>query len=313
MTDTEKDDRAEALDGSKTEESERENQESGEPESNKKKKKKSKKKKKKKSKSASNGPDDETSDEKLGEASATDKKEPKTIANSDDDDDDNDDEDLLAAAALWAGDDAEDEGKIERPPKESAQNTLTTPRKSLSLHITQLPYDSTEFDLRKLFAEQGCSVTSIRLVYDHDTEGRKTVFRGVAFIDLLDPKSYDEALKLHHKTTIRGRRLNIRPCRTKEELAGIVARTQELVQEKIRLQRSGEAGDSNIQKPSSTSSKPKSSNNKNSNNTKRKNTEKDRKNKKPRLDKDGKAVKLTKKERNRRAAIIMQKKRRQNK
>ncbi len=260
------------------------------------KKSKKRKKKKKKEKSTKATENNETKD--------------STIVADDrnkDVDDDNSDDELLAAAAMWAG----DEGDNAEEEPTAATNQLSTPQ-NLSLHITQLPYDSTDFDLRKLFAEQGCSITSIRLVYDHDTEGRKTVFRGVAFCDFLDVTSYHNALKLHHKSSIRGRKLNIRPCKSKEELAAIVARTQDLVREKIHQQLSGK----DITR--STSSAPKPAHNKSPKSkpsgTKRKNNDqKDRKNKKPRVDKDGKPIKLTKKERNRRAAIIMQKRRRQNK
>jgi RNA recognition motif-containing protein len=189
------------------------------------------------------------------------------VEEDDDDEDDNDDDDddeLLAAAAMWAGDgDGDSTSNIQSSsnekdnrkndsstnPKTTDTTTLSPPpppfqRKQVySLHITQLPYDSTEFDLRKLFAEHGCSITSIRLVYDRDTQGHKTVFRGVAFIDMYDSNSFEVALKLHHRTSIRGRKLNVRPCRSKEELAEIVERTKELVTEKIRHQRMLERGD----------------------------------------------------------------------
>uniref|UniRef100_A0A6U9XJG5 RRM domain-containing protein n=1 Tax=Pseudo-nitzschia australis TaxID=44445 RepID=A0A6U9XJG5_9STRA len=321
-----RDDNLVASDEANTEE----NEQPGKSDVNKKRYKKSKKKKKKK------GADNESSKESIpsskikkmgdadpkdgrkGEAPISDKNE---AATTNSDDDDNDDDDLLAAAALWAGNDGEEEAEKSFHESTMPGSKITPPsRQNYSLHITQLPYDSTEFDLRKLFADHGCSVTSIRLVYDHDTEGRKTVFRGVAFVDLLDSQSYDTALKLHHKTKIRGRRLNVRPCRSKEELAEIVARTQELVQEKIREQRSMDGNQSSAtgkDHGTLTSSQPNPRNSENKSNTsKRKNSnnQKDRKNnKKPRVDKDGKPIKLTKKERNRRAAILMQKRRGQKK
>lgn len=277
------------------------------------------------------------------------KKETVTIDNNegevddDDYDDENDDGELLAAAALWAGDgdgdgetsdgnndpsSREEDTRINHPfssfsPVTKTSSTTAALQTSLrkqvySLHITQLPYDSTEFDLRKLFAEHGCSkIKSIRLVYDHDTRGQKTVFRGVAFIDLLDSNSYEVALKLHHKTSIRGRKLNIRPCRSKEELAEIVSRTKELVQEKIRQQRSLERGgegengvvvgkssllaNRNDQKIAVNSSQ--------SNKRKTDGRTKSGRKKTPKVDAGGKPIKLTKKERNRRAAIIMSLKR----
>mmetsp|Transcript_14635 Transcript_14635/g.40671 ORF Transcript_14635/g.40671 Transcript_14635/m.40671 type:complete len:321 (+) Transcript_14635:143-1105(+) len=320
MSDT--DDREDDLKAS--DEAETERKELGKNDSNKKKQKKSKKKKKRKkveeeSKEeippSSVDPGALTKDGKI-EASMNEKNE-ATASNSDDDD--NNDDDLLAAAALWAREEAEEDETEKMSSKSTSfhPSGYTKSQQNYSLHITQLPYDSTDFDLRKLFAEHGCTVTSIRLVYDHDTDGRKTLFRGVAFVDVLDSQSYETALKLHHKTSIRGRRLNVRPCRSKGELAEIVARTQELVKEKIRQQRSGDTTETNVtSEEPAQSSAPKSKSNENKiSASKRKNqNSKERKsNKKPRVDKDGKPIKLTKKERNRRAAIIMQKRRRQKK
>ena len=165
------------------------------------------------------------------------KKNPSDPIDQDDDGDgdqsngEDEDNELLAAAAAWAG------KKEDGSPK------------NLSLHITQLPFDTNELDLRRLFAEQGCAVSSIRLVYDRDEHGRKTVFRGVAFVDLSTSDSYEKALALNRKSSIRGRKLNIRPTRSKQELANIVSQTQSLVQEKIKQQREekdktkGEVGD----------------------------------------------------------------------
>mmetsp|Transcript_57226 Transcript_57226/g.64869 ORF Transcript_57226/g.64869 Transcript_57226/m.64869 type:complete len:345 (+) Transcript_57226:47-1081(+) len=272
------------------------------------------------------------------------KKETVTIDDNededvDDDDDENDDGELLAAAALWAGDgdgetsdgsndpsSREEDTRNNHPfssfsPVTKISSTTAALQTSLqkqvySLHITQLPYDSTEFDLRKLFAEHGCSkIKSIRLVYDHDTRGQKTVFRGVAFIDLLDSNSYEVALKLHHKTSIRGRKLNIRPCRSKEELAEIVSRTKELVQEKIRQQRSLErGGESGVVVGKSSSSANRNDqkiavNSSQSNKRKTDGRTKSGRKKAPKVDAGGKPIKLTKKERNRRAAVIMSLKR----
>jgi len=160
----------------------------------------------------------------------------------DSEDEDDDDDYLLAAAAAWA----------ERRDENNAINVSTTTsttirsglstNSTLSLHITQLPYDANELDLRRLFAEQGCKIISIRLVYDRDERGRKTIFRGVAFVDFMDVESYDKALLLNRKSLIRGRKLNIRPTKSKQELATIVNRTREMVQEKIQKQRAIDSG-----------------------------------------------------------------------
>jgi RNA recognition motif-containing protein len=298
-----------------------------------------------------------------------DKEETVNYNRDDDDDDDEDDDDddmLLAAAEQWASDALQDGSGSAVPnqndlssPKGEASNSLldapslTVPQ-SLSLHVTQLPYDASELDLRRLFAEHGCSVTSIRLVYDKDTRGQKTVFRGVAFVDVLNHESYNSALKLNHKASIRGRKLNIRPTRSKEELANIVVRTRELVQEKIRQQRAeatdgggkgaagtsegrkvGDNGESkrppsekkmgdNVNDDRKISDKDKKKNSpakkknspakktnnpakkKNSPAKKTKGTHKDGVEGKGDKDGDDAPVKLSKKERNRRAAILLQ-------
>ena len=231
------------------------------------------------------------------------------VAKSDDDDDD-----LLAAAAQWADNEEKVTGKTEMDPTnkkkdrkqqgnepahqdiDEAASVLQQPPPTLSLHITQLPFDSSEMDLRKFFAQHGCQCTSIRLVYDRDVQGRKTVFRGVAFVDLADVESYNTALKLNHKASIRSRKLNIRPTRSKQELADIVTKTREIVQEKIRRQRTGETSADVSSKPRKDMSKSKSSSQK--------------KPKVPPQNDDGTPRKLTKKERNRKAAIIMGLKRR---
>jgi len=282
----------------------------------KKRKKKDRKKKKKQKRSEEEAPKDSVSSKEANEdgvsgnelarddPSSGDAKDATNPSESVGDGEEDDDE-LLAAAAAWAGD---DEG-------ETPTTDGVVPRK-LSLHITQLPYDANELDLRQLFMEQDCAITSIRLVYDRDLEGRKTVFRGVAFVDFADQGSYDRARKLHHRTSIRGRKLNIRPCRSREELAEIVARTELLVREKIRKQkelgdRTQPAADAGGGGSSDKKRSPRSAPKPGSGATKRKANDRTReKSKKPRLDKDGKPVKLTKKERNRRAAIIMQKRRR---
>jgi hypothetical protein len=253
--------------------------------------------------------------------------QPKNMGDDIDVDDyDDDDEDLLAAAAIWAGEktDTPSDTVARRNRKEKTKKGMETVSESegeqvappstpdvshlqsYSLHITQLPFDSSEVDLRKLFTEQGCTVTSVRLVYDHDVRGNKTVFRGVAFVEVSDQASYERALELNHKASLRGRKLNIRPTRSKVELANIVSRTKELVKEKIQRQRIGDVD-------GSTTSKSEKGKN---NNTGGKHEDKSRskaetqtsctsKGEAKRVDAEGKVIKISKKQRNRRAAIIM--------
>ena len=162
----------------------------------------------------------------------------------DSDNDEEDEDELIAAAAAWAHRTEEEEEKAARINTRKNESEL---QHNFSLHITQLPYDANDFDIRRLLAEQGCAISSIRLVYDKDENGRKSVFRGVAFVDFVDSESYERALKMNRKLTVRGRKINIRPTRSKKELADIVSRTQEFVQGEIRKQlelgkKEGESG-----------------------------------------------------------------------
>jgi hypothetical protein len=73
-------------------------------------------------------------------------------------------------------------------------------------------------------------VTSVRLVYDRDQKTGERHFRGVAFVDLADEQSYKLGLEFHNKSFLgKGRRVNVRPTRTKSELSDIVRRTEEKV------------------------------------------------------------------------------------
>jgi hypothetical protein len=151
-------------------------------------------------------------------------------ASARDESSDDEDADLMAAAAAWAARDSSTEEKAVAKPAPSA--FADAPK---SLHITQLPFDATDFDIRGHFVTQGVVITSLRMVYDSGLGGRKQ-FRGVAFIDVLDEDSFQAALKLN-KSTLLKRRINVRPTRSKTELANIVERTKELVTDKIRKQK----------------------------------------------------------------------------
>ena len=213
---------------------------------------------------------------------------------------DSEDELLAQAAAQWAS------NKEETSTTQRQSDAEKKPSKPLSLHITQLSFDATEYHVRNAFVEQGCIVDSVRLVYDRD--GTTRTFRGVAFVDVADEESYQKALKLDRSTLLK-RRINVRPTKTPSQLANIVQRTKDLVAEKIRKEREQETprphekkkkeGHDSKKKSKSSSEKSgvhkKSSSAKKHKSTGGKGEDSDRK--------------LTKKERNRRAAIIMQRKR----
>ena len=177
--------------------------------------------------------------------------------------DGDDDDELLLAASAWAS--AQDEGSGSNneedqdddlsPPKKLKEKKekvdaagpteydnknqaadvknlycSSPPQNNYSLHLKNVPYDASQGDIRFAFGEKGCNVTSVRLVYDRDQSTGERHFRGVAFVDLADEKSYKMGLEFHNKSFLgKGRRVNVRPTRTKSELSDIVRRTEEKV------------------------------------------------------------------------------------
>ena len=151
------------------------------------------------------------------------KQEPPPTDHSDDEDE------LLAAAQAWANDPErkEEERKLDYYNDDHDD-------KLYSLHVTQLSYEANEHGIRTIFAEAGCLISSIRLVYDGI--GAERTFRGVAFLDVCDEESYKKALALNRRMLL-GRRMNVRPTKSKDELIDIVARTKEIVAMKIQRQK----------------------------------------------------------------------------
>jgi RNA recognition motif. (a.k.a. RRM, RBD, or RNP domain) len=292
-------------------------------------KKENKKDKKRKQKNDDDGVDghDEISSKKKHKVDSEEKIDEKPGDNNDndsdegDENDDDDDDDILAAVAAWAGDDedpnletaskdkivkkqgtGQDRNDHARPPSLSSLPSSSSTKKSdetatYSLHLTQLPFDATDFDIRKLFSDHGIgamSVLSVRMVYDHDVQtGRKTVFRGVAFVDMTDEQSYDRALKLNHKVRIRGRKLNIRPTRTKLQLAEIVSKTRERVQEAIRKGLSSGGGQVSNKSDTSKGTKANKKESKNSRSSPNKEIERSKRRNDDNIDKSQQRTKKT--------------------
>ena len=177
------------------------------------------------------------------------------------------DEDLLEAASAWAQNEEEEKRNQGEPPASAKNgkpirdkggggdklapfhstttsedvspttftkqpmhtNTSSVPQ-TYSLHLTKVPYAATQTDIRFAFGQKGCNITSIRLVYDRDQKTGEKHFRGVAFVDLADEKSYKRGLEFHNKPFLgSGRKVNVRPTRTKNELSEIVRKTEEKV------------------------------------------------------------------------------------
>mmetsp|Transcript_6798 Transcript_6798/g.12615 ORF Transcript_6798/g.12615 Transcript_6798/m.12615 type:complete len:208 (-) Transcript_6798:108-731(-) len=94
-------------------------------------------------------------------------------------------------------------------------------QKSLSIHLSQLPFDISKAKIAAHLEEHGVKISEahgVRFCYEKDSGD----FTGVAFIDVVDEKSFKSALKLHRQR-FGGRLINVRPTKTKNELVGIVA------------------------------------------------------------------------------------------
>ena len=105
------------------------------------------------------------------------------------------------------------------------------PLSSLSLHVSQLPFDCSKDKLAAHFEAHGCRLSActkgmgaVRLCMQKDGG-----FSGVAFVDVADLKSVKLGLKLH-RSRFGGRLVNVRPTRSPEELAAIVAKRNEALE-----------------------------------------------------------------------------------
>ena len=128
-------------------------------------------------------------------------------------------------------------------------NYSTQQEQTYSLHLTKVPYTATQTDIRFAFGQKGCNIASIRLVYDRDQKTGERHFRGVAFVDLADEKSYNKALEFHNKPFLgKGLKVGVRPTVPKSQLSDIVRKTEEKVatliaRSKETAQKKREAGD----------------------------------------------------------------------
>ncbi len=118
-------------------------------------------------------------------------------------------------------------------PENTSSLKLTTPQ-TFSLHLTKIPYTTTQSIIRFAFLQKGCHVTSIRLVYDTNQSTGEKHFRGVAFVDLADETSFQKGLEFHQTAFLGGgRKVNVRVTRSKGELSEIVKRTEQKVADLI--------------------------------------------------------------------------------
>lgn len=101
-----------------------------------------------------------------------------------------------------------DDGSKKRKRKPIAADTTTDPaaKKMKSIHLTlfvgQLPFKTTEQQVREHFREAG--EIQVRML----TDKRTKKFKGTAFIEVADSKALGAALSRHH-TLLHGRRINV--------------------------------------------------------------------------------------------------------
>lgn len=191
------------------------------------------------------------------------------------------DDEMLLMASKWAKQ-KEDELQTVGSKREPASHA-TTPyypsnfttsikeNNTYSLHVTNLPYNAAKPEIMRYFMKIGCEISSTRLVYNHhvsrgDRDTKKLLpksgFTGVAFIDFVNEESYNKALEMDKEYWIdendnskdqgkkdgrgwRRRRINVRPTKTKEELAQIVENTKQRLTMARKERADPEKNDSN--------------------------------------------------------------------
>jgi RNA recognition motif-containing protein len=87
------------------------------------------------------------------------------------------------------------------------------------LYVGNLAYDTTEDDLRSLFAEAGM-IASVTLIKDRDT-GRS---KGFAFIEMNSQAEVQKAISMFNGQTLKDRELTVNVARPRKERGGSVNR-----------------------------------------------------------------------------------------
>lgn len=86
---------------------------------------------------------------------------------------------------------------------------------SKKLYVGNLPFTSTEEDLRELFGRHG-SVESVNVITDRET-GRP---RGFAFVEMSEPSAASDAIKALDGTQLGGRALKVNEAQDKQRSGG---------------------------------------------------------------------------------------------
>ncbi len=83
------------------------------------------------------------------------------------------------------------------------------------LYVGNLPFSTTEEDLRSMFSQAG-NVVSVALIKDRDT-GRS---RGFAFVEFSSQAEAEKAVSLFNNTPLDNRNLKVNLARPKEDNGG---------------------------------------------------------------------------------------------
>jgi len=84
------------------------------------------------------------------------------------------------------------------------------------LYVGNLPYDTDEEELRRLFEGDGRSVSQVSIVTDRDT-GRP---RGFAFVEMSSPKDAEAAISVLNGQEFGGRSLVVNEARERTGAGG---------------------------------------------------------------------------------------------
>ena len=82
----------------------------------------------------------------------------------------------------------------------------------MNIYIGNLPYSTTEDDLRQLFAEYG-SVTSANIIKDRDTGNSK----GFGFVEMDNQADAEKAIENLNGSAVSGRNIRVNEARPRAE------------------------------------------------------------------------------------------------
>lgn len=83
------------------------------------------------------------------------------------------------------------------------------------LYVGNLPYSTTEADIRELFADVG-EITAVTLITDRDT-GRS---KGFGFVELATEEQAQDAIRRFNGYSLNNRSLTVNEARPREERGG---------------------------------------------------------------------------------------------